>query len=79
MKSPAGLIAHPVTQSVCPRKVRRSSPVCTSHTLSVWSLEADTIESSDGLIAHPFTHSSMSAQVRRSSPVRASHTLSVWS
>ena len=65
MVSPAGLIAHPFTTPVCPRKVRRSSPVRASHTLSVQSAEADTIVSPAGLIAHPFTSPVCSRKVRR--------------
>src|SRR6266568_4470372 len=46
---------HPITPIVCPSSEHHSFAMRASHTLSVWSSEADTMKSPTGLIAHPVT------------------------
>src|SRR3989442_186179 len=76
---PSGLTAQPRTPRVCPCRVKRSVPVRASHTLSVLSLEAETIQVPSGLTAQLFTQCVCPLRVRHSVPRCAFHTLSILS
>src|SRR2546421_112727 len=77
MKRPLPLTAQSKTAAVWLEREGRSVPGEISHTLSVPSLEAETITQQSPLTAQSSLTKLCSARVSRSGTVRTSHTLSV--